>query len=666
MQGDATEVGGSRRHASATREVPRCCRHRSYTKSSHPPSLLYTKVWLWLGRQCEKYCSAVHILYISHGRFISWFKSIVCFLCTFPSQHTSTMDPTLSQEPSWYYCKFCRTKDNKPFSAKRGWERHMREQHSDMNRQSPPQHMCPDCGRSFQRASNLKRHLTDRQCNGRNPSTAPSSSSNSSRKRSLDFLGNVFRKRQKAPQTTPLPVPGVFKAQARLSFTESKLCFDLVLSSHDAVDASPRKLDPPSNDGQDTPVTVSSEDGLGTQTVSVPDQSSTSASLALQRTPEEALENSQLNEVVLPDVVDLPPLLDSVYEEGPTRRFRRYSSYDSLDDYIRRCNASQSTQTEVPPSSRSASARRTSRPGNRAVDLLSDSMSSLSLKNGNKSTLSSLSLMYGSKSLFRRRDSEAYQSAKVSGPEIPGPFNTSVDSELREARRQSPYLGSEPERIKSLALFGSRWLRLASLGNGEWASNMMEDREKVDINYKCPYTGKTALMIAIEHGHYHFVHELMSWNVSKGQQWPLLSTRDNDEKTVMDLMSPHKRSNTFTLFMEHVVAITCCSCSDWARRGSICEWIAHTEWADRHGLTLQGPVKYPFRAGCQWGEKLRQRDWLQAETLQEIDDWVVQRTCLATAINQTSMEDEWRIAGRMLYMNGIYQKTWSSSREPVT
>lgn len=558
------------------------------------------------------------------------------------------MDPTLSQEPSWYYCEFCRTKDSKPFSAKRGWERHMREQHSDMNGQSPPQHKCSDCDRSFQRASNLKRHQTDRQCTGRKPSTAPSSSSNSSRKRSLDILGNVFRKRQKAPQTAPLPVPGESKAQARQSFAESKPCFDLVLSSHDAVDASPRKLDPPSNDGQDTPVTVSSEDGLGTQTVSVPDQSSTSASVALQRTPEEALENSQLNEVVLPDVMDLPPLLDSVYENRPTRRFGRYSSYDSLDDYERRYDAYQSTQTEVPPSSRSPSARRTSRPGNRAADALSDSMSSLSLKNGNKSTLSSLSLMYGSKSLFRRRDSEAYQSAKVSGPEIPGPFNTSVDSELREARRQIRHWDSAPPRENPPLFIERDLLDLAREGDSYRARNIYRGYN-VDMNYKSRSTGKTALMVAAEHGQFRFMHEMMSWMISRYEEWPLLSTRDNDGKTLMDFVSPYEKRKVFTDFMERVLAVFCCSCPGQARRGSICEWIAHTELKDRHGVTLQGPIKYPFRAGCHWGEKLRQCDWLQPKILEEIDIRLTWRNFWVDPGRTGRIATEWYDTRRMLY-----------------
>jgi hypothetical protein len=55
------------------------------------------------------------------------------------------------------------------------------------------------------------------------------------------------------------------------------------------------------------------------------------------------------------------------------------------------------------------------------------------------STLSGMSAMYGCRSLYQAWDCGASQHTKSSGPEIPGPLNTALDEELREARKSAAY-----------------------------------------------------------------------------------------------------------------------------------------------------------------------------------------------------------------------------------
>jgi len=117
---------------------------------------------------------------------------------------------------------------------------------------------------------------------------------------------------------------------------------------------------------------------------------------------------------------------------------------------------------------------------------------------------------------------------------------------------------------------------------------------------------------------------LIEASTRREQLWPLLSTRDKAGNTALDLAASNGTTSKFTQVIEGVVAVVCCDCSVQARRGSICEWIAH-QWSDPLGLTSKRDPRRPFKAGCLWGEKMRQRDWLKAETLEEIDDWMLQR-----------------------------------------
>ena len=81
---------------------------------------------------------------------------------------------------------------------------------------------------------------------------------------------------------------------------------------------------------------------------------------------------------------------------------------------------------------------------------LSEAISSMSLKDEHDvqpqtsiprtSTLSGMSATYGPVSLYQRRNSIATQNTKSSGPEIPAPFNTALDEELREARKKQQQL----------------------------------------------------------------------------------------------------------------------------------------------------------------------------------------------------------------------------------
>ena len=462
--------------------------------------------------------------------------------------------------------------------------------------------------------------------------------------------------------------PSKPESSSRQSCIESESCFDLSLSSRNA---SPGKLALPSDDfWADLLAPVSSGDGSGTRTISVPDQWFTSASTTIHGTQTQAAESSQPSEVVSPDGVDWPLRPNPANEESLTEDWflPGFPSNDSKyfpNEALNQCNAFLNTNAEILASLTAASAHRPPRLDKRALDSLSDAMSSVSLKDCKTSTLSNFSSVYGSKSLFRLGNSGASQSTRSSGPEMTGPFNTSVDSELREARRQGPILMPRSalpmpafyweDKLLEYAKNGDHWLTSFVMG---FACRGYRD---IDINYRSPSSGKTAFMIAVEYGNYETSLDMMRWELpTYVQQWTLISTRDNHGKTVLDLVACREEMFIFTHFMERVLAIVCCSCPSGARRGSICEWIAHTKLTDRHGVTLQGPVKYQFRAGCLWGEKLRRSNWLQTETLKEIDEWMVQRRCSIDDYYMARVDIECRDSRRILRADETYFRTLSN------
>lgn len=302
----------------------------------------------------------------------------------------------------------------------------------------------------------------------------------------------------------------------------------------------------------------------------------------------------------------------------------KYASDEGSDEESERCRTSDSLRTNLPD---------LCAPDDLYHRRLNSTMSSVFWKDkhnkqsqvfaSDSATLSTMSSVYGARSLYRRRNSGATQCTKSSGPEIPAPFNTAIDEELRQCR--TSFWNMLPETLEQRSAVNGRLL-LESAESGNWVrvSGLLRAAGRPDINYKSRASnGRTALMIAISHNHYDVADELLHTAIHI-RELPLLSHRDNDGSTLIDLAAASGNETAFREFMEHVVAVCCCTCSRLERRGSICEWIVNPKKSDRCGLVLEGPVKYPLRAECSWGRRLQRQHWLQSGSLKEIDDLALQ------------------------------------------
>jgi hypothetical protein len=301
------------------------------------------------------------------------------------------------------------------------------------------------------------------------------------------------------------------------------------------------------------------------------------------------------------------------------------------------------------------------------IKLLSGAMSSTSIHDAHDvqsqaaasepKTLSSMSSVYGSKSLYQAKKRRSSQCTKSSLPEM-RTFDTTIDTMLCEAAHQEPFHNpceflefyAPPhvditEELLESAMSGNI-LRIVGL--------MSEFRGCIDINHVSPTcNGQTPLMLVMRKSGT-VLSELLMQCIST-PQWPLLSTTDYDGKSIIDLAASDGTKLVVTRFIERMIAAMCCDCPDQERRGSLCEWIAHTAPSERYGLVLEGgPVRYPFRTECQWGERLLRHDWLTVEMLQEIDDWMGARIYRTHSSHRARMAselrdmywkpDEWNIA----------------------
>lgn len=289
------------------------------------------------------------------------------------------------------------------------------------------------------------------------------------------------------------------------------------------------------------------------------------------------------------------------------------------------------------------------------IKLLSDAMSSTSIHDAHDAqsqaaasepkTLSSMSSIYGSKSLYQAKKRRSSQCTKSSLPEM-RTFDTTIDTMLCEAAHQEPLHNphevlefyTPPHLDNREALLES-----AMSGNVLQIVGLMSDfRGCIDINHISPASnGQTPLMVVIRKSGTLFSELLMQCIMTP--QWPLLSTTDYDGNSIIDLATLDGTELVVTRFIERMTAVMCCDCPDQERRGSLCEWIAHTAPSERCGLVLEGgPVRYPFRTECQWGERLLRHDWLTVETLQEIDDWMGARIYRINSSHRVRMANELR------------------------
>jgi hypothetical protein len=281
---------------------------------------------------------------------------------------------------------------------------------------------------------------------------------------------------------------------------------------------------------------------------------------------------------------------------------------------------------------------------NNVDKLLSGAMSSTLVHNAHDAesqaamseskTLSSMSSIYGSKSLYQVRKRVSSQSTKSSLPEM-RTFDTTIDATLcgmaaqkplRFSHEEAPELIPSPHNLDNRT--GKASLEVVMNGNILQIVDLLSDfRNGIDVNHRSSASnGQTPLMVIIRQSGFVFRELMILCLVT--HQWPHLSSLDNDGKSIIDLAAADGAELIVTRFIERIVAALCCECSDQARRASLCEWIAHTAPSERCGLVLEGgPVRYPFRTECQWGERLLRHNWLKKETLMEIDHWM--RRCIS-------------------------------------
>jgi hypothetical protein len=300
--------------------------------------------------------------------------------------------------------------------------------------------------------------------------------------------------------------------------------------------------------------------------------------------------------------------------------------------------------------------------------LLSDAMSSTSIHDAHDAqsqaaaseskTLSSMSSIYGSKSLYQVKKRRSSQCTKSSLPEM-RTFDTTIDTmpceTIHQKPLQNPYEALEfftPQTFDN----GAALLESAMNGNILQIVGLLSDfRNGMNVNHRSSAAnGQTPLMVVIRQSSFVFRELLML--CIKTCRWPRPCIFDNDGNPTIDLAASDETDLVVARFIERVVAALCCECSDQERRASLCEWIANTAPSERCGLVLEGgPVRYPFRAGCRWGEKLLQHDWLTVHTLREIDvcmqirRYRIHGLCRARMMSELSSSqywkpDEWNIA----------------------
>jgi len=259
-----------------------------------------------------------------------------------------------------------------------------------------------------------------------------------------------------------------------------------------------------------------------------------------------------------------------------------------------------------------------------AINLLSVAMSSASIKDATSQTaisqpgtLSSMSSIYGSKSLYRAKLLGSSQHTKSSLPEMQA-FDATIDW-------KPPQNLAEVLEILEPHSLETKWeevLESAMIEDIRTVPMLLSDHPKdLDINHISSISnGETPLLAAIRHRDYFVVCELLTQSAREGK-WPRLSARDHDGNTAIELAAANGIEFPFAQLVERVIAILCCDCDNLARSDGVCGRIAHSIISQRSGLMLEeGPYRYSFRAYCQWGDKLLRRDWLNADTLREIDE----------------------------------------------
>jgi hypothetical protein len=527
--------------------------------------------------------------------------------------YTSALEP-------WRYCDICRTEDTQPFSVERAYKAHLNTQKHLMKlKRPPPAFPCEVCNTTFSRPDGVTRHQKlPGQCPGHRATTELPLKSSKKHPLNVD-LDEAPQKHRKIDNQenlgvyiAPHPAPITIKQMVGKSGTTAK--------SSDFL-----SLLPSSSSIQEQNVF---HDCKGTNDVSEhrPRQQNF---LAGHEIPHARLEPAHKG------FQKTGPWFSGPYNKGK-------GFLDILED-ISTANSGQSIDCFGEDSDKKMRVaadgfsthsafniipRRTvqinpEKAEDHAVNLLSVAMSSASIKDATSQTaisqpgtLSSMSSIYGSKSLYRANSLGSSQHTKSSLPEMQA-FDATIDWKPPQNLAEV----SEVVEPHSLETNWEEVLEIAMIEDIWKVPNLQSDHRKgLDINHiSSRSNGETPLMAAIR-CNYFVVWELFTESVAL-RTWPLLSARDVNGNTAIELAAANGTELIFAQLLERIITIFCCDCDDLVRSRSVCGRIAHSANFECSGLMLEeGPCRYPFKAYCQWGDKLLRPDWLNADTLQEIDE----------------------------------------------
>jgi len=572
----------------------------------------------------------------------------VHFALIYRRRHIPNMEPLAAPE-SWQYCDICRTEGTKPFSAKRVLERHMREQHSGTT-----EHLCQDCDKPFKQARYLKRHrTTPGQCPGRKIFSG--TTSGSSKKHALSVSPNgIAWKIQKSSASDP-------DLGRELSFTSAARCRDSV-ATNSAAENEHRVIVQGSGSVDD--FRWSQDNNTLPESRSNSSASSGRAKLEVVFSPSsKSSSGSNVTTSYHDDTHQVPVTPPTVFMH--TASMEAFSEKRTLEpdlihhhkeDRIERAaytNDDSSGLGEKQPSSFShadSALVKSTAPldePNQTSDWLSSAMESASLKDDNlsypqvKGLLSSTTAtgMSSLGSLFLKRSprnpvlgwslsplpkASTLACSSVRSAEMPAPMLTGpVDGELHMSRSANPQSTS-------------KWIPIPVTRCRDGNEEMMHDMSRnippsfwyfgrfgyngeFDVNYRSKSrNSSTALMICCMKGRIDWVCDLIK-KALRRQQRPLLSLRDDQGSTILDLAAHAGCSHQLTTVLRFFVAVACCECTETRRTNSVCGFMASK------GL-LEGDELEATDHGCPWGMKLRCLEWPTNDALESIDEYTAMRT----------------------------------------
>jgi hypothetical protein len=356
------------------------------------------------------------------------------------------------QEP-WRCCDIC----SKPFSAKGAYEKHLESgSHLKKLHESPPAYLCPDCNKSFSRAEGVKRHRTNAgQCigGGRAPIGLTLHSTGKHTRCFHLKIDNHDARFDKGSASSHQPLSECREDSDALDAVTNVFgSFNPLLSSSKTEYEAPRSLDASEQDSGlreldvirhracSTPMSVSSQDSSVSHRLSIIKRILSRQDFCKHIDMLHDIELSRTDSKTIKPSDQSDCCEEDHFEANLTKQ------HDEYNTRLTPLAASQSGAALAIATTKCAiEARKVT-----MIDIPSDTLSLISLDVDHAAvsftqplatasecaTLSNMSALYGPKSLYQTwANSTTSQHTRSYGPELPGPFTTTVDSELRSSRR---------------------------------------------------------------------------------------------------------------------------------------------------------------------------------------------------------------------------------------